>query len=199
MQKFVLSWQDAADWQWQEACRREAVIRPLAEQDPVSRQEAVAAAKQLGISPRLVYRLVARFRRRPQTSSLVPGVRGRAARSRSLDPRVEALVASAIKEVYLRPERPRLIDLWRAVRAQCLPLGLKPPAYHTLQARVQQWDARVVLQARAERPPPANATTGSSPRRCSRVGPWKSCRSTTRPLTCSLSTNGSVSRWVGLG
>src|SRR5208337_1377080 len=144
MQKFVLSWQDAADWQWQEACRREAVIRPLAEQDPVSRQEAVAAAKQLGISPRLVYRLVARFRRRPQTSSLVPGVRGRAARSRSLDPRVEALVASAIKEVYLRPERPRLIDLWRAVRAQCLSLGLKPPAYHTLQARVQQCDARVV-------------------------------------------------------
>ena len=36
-----------------------------------------------------------------------------------------------------------------AVRAQCLPLGLKPPAYHTLQARVQQCDARVVLQARA--------------------------------------------------
>ena len=149
MQKSVLSWQDAADWQWQEACRREAVIRPLAEQDPVSREAAIAAAKQLGISSRLVYRLVARFRRRPQTSSLVPGVRGRAARSRSLDPRVEALVASAIKEVYLRPERPRLIDLWRAVRAQCLPLGLKPPAYHTLQARVQQCDARVVLQARA--------------------------------------------------
>jgi putative transposase len=134
---------------WQEACRREAVIRPLAEQDPVSREAAIAAAKQLGISSRLVYRLVARFRRRPQTISLVPGVRGRAARSRSLDPRVEALVASAIKEVYLRPERPRLIDLWRAVRAQCLPLGLKPPAYHTLQARVQQCDARVILQARA--------------------------------------------------
>src|SRR5271167_855363 len=144
MQKFVLSWQDAADWQWQEACRREAVIRPLAEQDPVSRQEAVAAAKQLGISRAMVYRLVASFRRRPQTSSLVPGVRGRAASSRSLDPRVEVLVASAIKEVYLRPERPRLIDLWRAVRAQCLSLGLKPPAYHTLQARVQQCDARVV-------------------------------------------------------
>ena len=76
MQKFVLSWQDAADWQWQEACRREAVIRPLAEQDPVSREAATAAAKQLGISSRLVYRLVARFRRRSQTSSLVPGARG---------------------------------------------------------------------------------------------------------------------------
>jgi len=98
----------------------------------------------LGVGLSLLYELVARFRRRPQTSSLVPGVRGRAASSRSLDPRVEVLVASAIKEVYLRPERPRLIDLWRAVRAQCLSLGLKPPAYHTLQARVQQCDARVV-------------------------------------------------------
>jgi putative transposase len=28
-------------------------------------------------------------------------------------------------------------------------LRLKPPAYHTLQVRVQQCDARVVLQARA--------------------------------------------------
>ena len=108
--------------QWREACRREAVIRPLAEQEKVSRAAAIAAADQLGMSRAMVYRLVASFRRCPQTSSLVPGVRGRAARSRSLDPRVEALVASAIKEVYLRPERPRLIDLWRTVRAQCLPL-----------------------------------------------------------------------------
>ena len=75
------------------------------------------AAERLGVGLTLLYELVARFRRRPQTSSLVPCARGRVARSRSLDPRVEALVASAIKEVYLRPERPRLIDLWRAVRA----------------------------------------------------------------------------------
>jgi len=27
MQKSVLSWQDAADWQWQEACRRETDAR----------------------------------------------------------------------------------------------------------------------------------------------------------------------------
>ena len=115
----------------------------------VSRHEAAEAAERLGIDRTLLYELVARFRHLPQTSSLVPGVRGRTAQSRSLDPRVEALVASAIKEIYLRPERPRLIDLWRAVRAQCLPLGLEPPAYHTLQTRVQRCDARVVLRARA--------------------------------------------------
>jgi hypothetical protein len=35
-----------SDEQWQEACRREAVIRPLAEQDAVSRQATVALEKR---------------------------------------------------------------------------------------------------------------------------------------------------------
>ena len=51
MKKLSPSWQDLSDEQWQEACRREAVIRPLAEQDAVSRQATAAAAEQLGIGP----------------------------------------------------------------------------------------------------------------------------------------------------
>jgi putative transposase len=149
MQKLSPGWQDLTDLQWQEACRREAVVRPLAEQGTVSRQEAAAAAEQLGIGRTLLYKLVARFRRRPQVSSLAPGVRGRGSRSRALDPQVEALVASAIQEVYLRPERPPLMEVWRAVGRQCLTRGLKTPAYHTVAARVRQYDARAVMQARA--------------------------------------------------
>jgi putative transposase len=149
MQKLCPGWQDLTDLQWQEACRREAIIRPLTEQGAVSRQEAAAAAERLGIGRTLLYELVARFRRRAQTSSLAPGARGRGSRSRALDPRVEAVVAWAIKEVYLRPERPRLMDLWRAVQAQCLTRGLKAPAYHTVAARVQEWDPRVLVRARA--------------------------------------------------
>jgi putative transposase len=149
MQKPALSWQEATDVQWREACRREAVIRPLVEQEPLSREAAVRAAEQLGVSPRMVYRLAARFRRCPQTSSLAPRVRGRAVKSHSLDPQVEALVASAIKDVYLRPERPRLVDLWRAVRTECLTRGLKVPAYGTVAARVQQHDVRALVRARA--------------------------------------------------
>jgi Helix-turn-helix domain len=67
MQTLCPGWQDLTDLQWQEACRREAVIRPLAElEESVSREVARGAAERLGISPRMVYRLVARFRRRPQ-------------------------------------------------------------------------------------------------------------------------------------
>ena len=115
----------------------------------MSRQEAAAAAEPLGLVCRCFTSWWRAFDVVRRPARLCRALRGRAASSRSLDPRVEVLVASAIKEVYLRPERPRLIDLWRAVRAQCLSLGLKPPAYHTLQARVQQCDARVVLRARA--------------------------------------------------
>ena len=67
MQKLCPAWQDLTKVQWQEACRREAIIRPLAErEEPVSREAALQAAEALGLSPRMVYRLVARFRRRPQ-------------------------------------------------------------------------------------------------------------------------------------
>jgi len=64
MQKASTSWQEAKDWQWQEACRRETVIRPLAEQGRVSRQQAAAAAERLGVGLSLLYELVPRFRRR---------------------------------------------------------------------------------------------------------------------------------------
>jgi len=47
MQKASPSWQEAKDWQWQEACRRETVIRPLAEQGRVSWKEAPAGGQQL--------------------------------------------------------------------------------------------------------------------------------------------------------
>ena len=69
MQKLCPGWQHLTNLQWQEACRREAaVIRPVAEQEPVSWEAALQAAERLGLSPRIVYRLMARFRRPPRCS-----------------------------------------------------------------------------------------------------------------------------------
>jgi putative transposase len=79
------SWQDASNAEWKEACRRETVIRPLVEEGLVSNARADQAAEELGISRSLVYRLVARYRRRAQTSSLLSVPRGRPKRSQSLD------------------------------------------------------------------------------------------------------------------
>ena len=51
MQKAIPGWQNATEGQWREACRREAVIWPLAEQEKVSRAAAIAAAEELSGLP----------------------------------------------------------------------------------------------------------------------------------------------------
>jgi hypothetical protein len=80
-----------------EACRREAVIRSLIESGPVSHARADLAAEDLGISRALIYRLASRYRLRAQTSSLLPSRRGRAPRSRLLDPAVEAIICTIVQ------------------------------------------------------------------------------------------------------
>jgi hypothetical protein len=54
MRKLSPGWQDLTDLQWQEACRREAVIRPLAErQEPEwVRRRALAAVACFQSAPR---------------------------------------------------------------------------------------------------------------------------------------------------
>ena len=95
------------------ACEREAVIRPLAQADPLSPGQVDAGAALLGLSRSSVYRLVARFKRRPTTSSLLPAKAGRPGSLRLLDPRVEAIMEEAIQSFYLTPQRPGVIVLMR--------------------------------------------------------------------------------------
>ena len=100
------------------------------------------------ISRALVYRLASRYRLRAQTSSLLPFRRGRAPRSRLLDPEVEALICTVVERIYLQPERPRISDLLRAVETECQQRGLKAPAFHTLQARLRELDQDHLVRRR---------------------------------------------------
>jgi putative transposase len=142
------TWQEASEVEWQEACRREAVIRSLIKSGPVIHAPADLAAKDLGISRALVYRLAFRYRLRAQTSSLLPSLRGRAPRSRLLDSEVEALICTIVERVYLQPERPRISDLLRAVETECQQRGLKAPTFHTLQTRLRELDQDYLVRRR---------------------------------------------------
>ena len=110
-------WQSASDEDWALALAREAVIRPLTDQPEATEGLVVTASAELGISRSMVYRLVAKFRKRPQVSSLLPGKRGRKASARALSVAAEAVVRDAITDVYLQPEKPRLSDLLREISA----------------------------------------------------------------------------------
>jgi putative transposase len=85
------------------ALLREAVIRPLAEHSRLSSESVAEAADQLGLSRTILYKLLQRYRRRPQTSSLLPWKRGRKPSESLLGEEREALLNTCIDEFYLQP------------------------------------------------------------------------------------------------
>ena len=127
---------------------REAVIRPLAASGHVGRAEIKAAVAALGIGRAYVYRLLAAYRRRPQTSTLVLKHRGRSQDARVLDAKVEAVIQSAITGFYLTRERPRFSDLMREIEVRCHAETLDAPDYRTVRRRLKDFDARKVTAER---------------------------------------------------
>jgi len=120
---------------WEEAKRRALVIAPLAALAVVPTATALAAAEQLGLSPRSVYTLLQRYRTSGGLVSALaprphPGGRG----GTRLPQPVERVITQAIEGVYLTRQKRRVEAVVFEVRKQCRRLGLKPPAANTVRA-----------------------------------------------------------------
>jgi len=76
MQKWQ-QWEAASEADWGIAVEREAIIRLLAGRDQLSTCDVDEAIIRLRISRSVLYKLLRRYRQRPQTSSLLPWKRGR--------------------------------------------------------------------------------------------------------------------------
>ena len=147
MQKWR-QWESAPDSDWGTALQREAVIRPLAEEWKLGRAAVQEASQHLGVSRALVYRLIARYRQRAQTSSLWPWKRGPARNTRYLEISREDLLTACIKEFYLAPERPSLAALFQQVRRRFAERQLPVPNYRTMIRRVAGLDPRYAMAKR---------------------------------------------------
>ena len=90
MQKWQ-QWEAASEADWGMAVEREAVIRLLAEREQLSTSEVDEVTMRLGISRTLLYKLLRRYKQRPQTSSLLPWKRGRDNNITVLDKRPRAV------------------------------------------------------------------------------------------------------------
>ena len=147
MQKWQ-QWETAGEATWGLAMQREAVIRPLAEQTRLRAESVADAARQLGLSRSVLYELLQRYRRRPQTSSLLPWKRGRKPNGSLLGEEREALLNTCIDEFYLQPERPSLTALHLEVRRRFAEMTLPVPNYRTVLRRVEAVDASTALRRR---------------------------------------------------
>src|SRR5258706_6158920 len=87
--------------QWEEARRRFAVIRGLAQRTPRTRKDVTSAASELGLCTAQVYRLLARYAANPRLTSLVPQPCGGVRRSSRIAPALHTLVAEALEHGHL--------------------------------------------------------------------------------------------------
>jgi putative transposase len=137
----------------EEGCRREETIRRLLKRHDDKRLTIGAVeeiAQELGVSRSTMYRLITAYRAAGTVSSVEPRVRGRRKDTLVLDARREKLIASTIREIYLKPERPTMAYLIEQVRARCAQKGLPLPDRRTIKARVNRIDPRTVALKRKD-------------------------------------------------
>lgn len=127
---------------WQEAARRSDKIRALIIGRTPSRADVHAAAGELGVHERHLWRLIADFRQHETTSGLVKQKGGREVGTKMLCPDTEQVISVRIHENFLQPEQWTVEALHRRIGADCRAKGLKPPAYATVARRLDDYKDR---------------------------------------------------------
>jgi putative transposase len=133
---------------WQRAVAREAVIRPIASVKKLTAPEKFAACRQLGLKPTRFYQLLAQFRRKPVTSSLLDETPGPEKGRRLLSAGQEDAVACAIQEIYCRRERPTITAVHDHVRIICPQRNLIAPSWKAVKVRIDRFDLKKLARAR---------------------------------------------------
>jgi hypothetical protein len=124
------------------------VIGPLASQSRPGVKRVEEAALELRLGRSVVYDLLERYRLRPQTSSLLPGKRGREPKLPILRQDREQLLGTCIQEFYLKPERPRLAALMLEVQRRFAEQSMSAPNYRTVCRRIESLYLRIATTMR---------------------------------------------------
>jgi putative transposase len=133
---------------WQKAVAREAVIRPIAFEKKLSAAERFAACRQLGLKPTRFYQLLAQFRRKPVTSSLLDETPGPKKGKGLLLSEQEDAVACAIQDTYCRRERPTITAVHDRVRVICRQRNIPAPSWKAVKVRIDRSDQKKLAKAR---------------------------------------------------
>lgn len=137
-----------SDEKWNSALRRRQVIERWLALDTPSVEDTQTCADELGCHLATFYRMVAKFRSKPRTSSLVTGLdRGNKTKKR-LEPKIEEIITTAIDAVYLTKQRLIPARVVEEVRKRCFKAGLKAPAKATIYQRISSIPAYTKAEKR---------------------------------------------------
>lgn len=140
--------EDICDEDWKEAQRRFAAIRPLLEDPYRTRQKVHDAAALEGVSTATLYEWIRAYNEAGQISALIPQKRGRKRGQTGLDPAMEKIIETAIKEIYLSKQRQKPQDVVDHVAYLCRTAGIRPPHANTVRNRLKELRPGKVLKAR---------------------------------------------------
>jgi putative transposase len=125
------------------------VIRQALTADGATSKDRVrVAADALGVSPRAIYRLLARYRISAQTTSVMPRLRGPNVKRRRLGMTRERLIEDAIERRYLVRPRTPMEEVYRNVCKRCSELDIPAPARGSVLSRIRALVARHVARRR---------------------------------------------------
>jgi putative transposase len=139
---------DIEEADWQRACERYEMIRPLLETPDCTRVLVQAQAELVGRHPATLYRWLQQYRRSGRLSTLVPAKRGVRSGQHRLEPEVEAVLSATIDEVYLSPQKRSVSYTYNEVARRCRNAGLKAPDARTLRRRIKALSDKETLRGR---------------------------------------------------
>lgn len=125
---------------WNEARRREGIIRPLLE-GVRSDAHVQSVAKSASVSGRTIYRWLHSYDQDGLRGLLPDTARRGAPGKPRLEDQREKVLSDAITKHYLRRTRPSQRHAFAAISAMFREQGLAPPGFHTFRARIAQMDA----------------------------------------------------------
>ena len=122
---------------WQEAERRAMALRPLVALPACPRVQARAAAADLGVTERQVYRLLRRYREGGGAlTALVSGGSSGGRGKGRIEERRDVLIRDAVAELYLTPQRLPAARIVVEVRRRAREQHVRPPSASTVRRRI---------------------------------------------------------------
>ena len=137
---------------WQTAVRRFNILKPLFEIGHTGRTFAKVSkiAAALGKHPSTIYRWIEDYERAERLSVFLRKERSDRGKSR-LPSKVNAIIETAIKKIYLTAEQPDVAAVIEEVQLQCFKAKTKKPHAATVRRRVAALPDRLKLEKRESR------------------------------------------------
>jgi putative transposase len=138
---------------WQTAVKRFQILKPLLEMDRAKRTltRVQKIAKAVGRHPATIYRWIEDYKRSERLSVFLRRARSDRGKSR-LSNKVNAIIETAIKKIYLTAEQPDVAAVVEEVHLQCFKGKIKKtPHAETVRRRVAVLPDRLKLEKRKGR------------------------------------------------